>query len=80
MDFKTAVEETARGVRLEDIAQELMVPEAQIRQALLDPSDRFYRPPPPTWKRAVARLAWERGGLLHALARKLEQEAEVAIT
>lgn len=61
------------GVTLGDLAEDLGVSEAGIRQARLDPAASGYRSPPEGWPAAVARLARRRARELEELADGLQQ-------
>lgn len=74
MDFIAATDQLSRKVSHEDLAGELGVSLAAIRQARMDPDSDGYRRPPDGWKAAVAGLARRRAGELLELAAHLEGE------
>ena len=57
MNFKQATDFLFDGVDHEQLARELGVSVASIRQARLKPTANAHRSPPPHWQEAVARLA-----------------------
>lgn len=57
MNFKSATDIVIQPVRLPQLARELGVSEAAVRQARLQPNARAYRKPPENWQRAVIRIA-----------------------
>lgn len=56
MDFKSATDAIIQPVRLPELAKELEVSEASIRQARLKPDARAFRKPPENWQRGVIRI------------------------
>lgn len=73
MNFKEATDLLIQRVTVADIAEACGSHVNSVERARLDPNTRSYREPPPTWVRAVARLARERGVQLVSLADRLEQ-------
>lgn len=72
MDYKTATDLLLDKVTTDDLAQALGASQNAVVRARLDPDTRSWRPPPPGWPFAIARLARERGGELLRLAEELE--------
>ena len=73
MDFKEISDRaTSTCITLADIGDATGVEGHSIRRARLDPATRSYRPPPPGWEKAIARLARARAGELVKLAEELE--------
>ena len=70
MTFKKATDRLFSRIDHENLAKELGVSVASIRQARLSPDALAHRSPPPDWEPAVIRLAKER--VLHF--RKLVEE------
>jgi hypothetical protein len=74
MDFKRATDALFERVSHEDLADELGVSIAAIRQARLELRANAHRPPPKGWERAVAQLAENRIRRYHELIGELERE------
>jgi hypothetical protein len=72
MDYKTATDALFNRVSHEDLAEELGVSVAAIRQARLDVSAKAHRPPPRGWELAVIGLAENRIRRYHELIGQLE--------
>lgn len=72
MDFKTASDALFSRVAHEDLADQLGVSIAAIRQARLDVSAKAHRPPPKGWERALVELAENRIRRYHELIGVLE--------
>ena len=74
MNFKQATERAiSTCITLADIAGGSGATHHSIRRARLDPDTDSYRPPPPGWEGAIAKLARERAGELTELAEELER-------
>jgi hypothetical protein len=73
MDFKTATDALFDRVSHEDLALELGVSIAAIRQARLELSAKAHRPPPKNWEDAVVGLAENRIRRYHELIGQLER-------
>ncbi len=71
MNFKKATDGLFNRVSHEDLAEQLAVSIAAIRQARLDPGAKAYRAPPKGWERAVADLAENRIRHYHQLLGEL---------
>ena len=78
MNYREVLDRVSPCIPIEHIAQEARVDESRIRRARLEPASEFYLPPPPNWRRVIVRLAWEKSGLLLALANELERDADQA--
>ena len=76
--YEEVMDEISRCIPLEHIAQEAGVTETAIERTQLDRSDKSYLRPPPNWRPVIARLAWERSGVLIALAQELDEQADSA--
>ena len=79
MDFREATDELFDRVAHEDLAKELGVSVALIRQARLQPNAGAHRTPPAEWEIAVIRLAEDRARRYRRLVDRLRQPAS-AIT
>lgn len=71
MDFKKATDTLFDGATHSDLAKELGVSVASIRQARLASTAKAYRSPPDRWRAAVAAVAEKRGRRLMRLAEQL---------
>jgi DNA-binding GntR family transcriptional regulator len=74
MNFKAATDALFERVSHEDLADELGVSIAAIRQARLELSANAHRPAPKGWERAVVQLAENRIRLYHELIGELERQ------
>lgn len=72
VDYKTATDRLFGRITAADLAEEIGVSQNAVARARLDPSTRDYRPPPPGWQAAVARLADTYAAKLLALKKELE--------
>jgi hypothetical protein len=75
MNFKEATDGLFRRVSHEDLAEQLGVSVAAIRQARLDPAANAYRAPPKGWERAIVELAENRIRHYHQLLGELERDS-----
>lgn len=73
MNYKEATDRLFERITAEDLATELGVSQNAVARARLDPATRGYRPPPPGWQQAVARLAGNRVRELLKLQQELER-------
>ena len=73
MNFKKATDGLFKRVSHEDLADQLGVSVAAIRQARLDVSAKAHREPPKRWEQAVAELAENRIRQYHELIGELER-------
>ena len=71
MDFKQATDGLFARVDHAQLAENLAVSVASIRQARLRPGASAHRPPPPDWEPAVVRLAEQRVDHLRALIQQV---------
>jgi hypothetical protein len=71
MDFKKATDALLSRVDHSDLAKELGVSVALIRQARLRPDASAHRSPPADWQMAVLRLAEDRARHFNRLAERL---------
>ena len=76
MDFKTATDSLFGRVEHGDLADQLGVSVAAIRQARLHLSAKAHRPPPKEWERAVVELAENRIRRYHELIGQLENRSK----
>lgn len=72
MKFKDAVDELGARVTHEEVARNLGVSVASVRQYRLDPDANAHRTPPASWRRVLAKLARSRAKELDALANRLD--------
>ncbi len=75
MDFKEATDRLTDRVTHEELAGQLGVSVASIRQARLSEGAAARRAPPSDWQRAVLRLARERIRHFQRLVEELERAA-----
>ena len=75
MDYKDATDRLFERITAADLAQQLGVSQNAVARARLDPATRDYRPPPTSWRAAIARLAAERAAALLELQAELEKDA-----
>jgi hypothetical protein len=73
MNFKTATDSLFDRLEHADLADQLGVSVAAIRQARLDLSAKAHRSPPKDWERAVVELAENRIRHYHELIGELER-------
>ncbi len=71
MDFKKTTDDLFRRVTHDDLAGELGVSVALIRQARLSPDAEAHRSPPEGWERAALRLAENAATHYERVARRL---------
>lgn len=71
MDFRAATD--LLGLPLADVARELGVSEALVKQARMAPGVRGYRAPPARWETTIARLLRERARAILDGAGELEE-------
>lgn len=71
MNFTEATNILCDGVGHTELAEELGVSVATVRQARLNPQAKAHRQPPQGWEQAVARLADKRARQLSRLAERL---------
>lgn len=71
MDFREAVTRLTERHTRADLARELGVSFASVKQALLPETSAATRPPPAGWPAVLARLADERAERLQELAAEL---------
>lgn len=76
MDFRKATDALFSPVNHAELAKELGVSVALIRQARLSPEASAHRSPPEGWEQAVARLAEARVARYRQLATKLSQTSQ----
>ncbi len=72
MDFKKATDILFDDLTHEDLAMTLDVSIAAIRQARLGKTAKAHRQPPPSWEKAIERLAKRRIRELSTLANSLK--------
>jgi transposase len=72
MDFREATESLCAGLSHEELAKELGVSVATIRQARLRPEAKAHRSPPDNWREAVRRLAEQRASQYQRLISELD--------
>jgi hypothetical protein len=76
MDFKAATDILFAHARQEELAEELGISIASIRQARLRADAKGYRTPPVGWEKAVVKLAEQHSKELAGLANKLRNAKE----
>lgn len=74
MNFKEATDGLFKRVSHEELADQLGVSVAAIRQARLDPAAKAHRSPPNGWEKAVVELAENRIRHYHQLVGELEKQ------
>ena len=75
MDFKEATDRLMEaGLTAHDVAGALGLATQTVRAMRLDPSSSAHRTAPGGWRKALAKLAQERGEELRELAETLEAE------
>ncbi len=74
MNFKEATDGLFDRISHEELAEDLGVSVASIRQARLDPKARAYRTPPPNWQEGVIRLSEKHMAKHHRLVEKLVKD------
>ncbi len=74
MDFKKATDQLFDGVSHADLAEELLVSIAAIRQARLSPKAKAFRQPPPGWENGALRLAKRESVKFQQLIEELQAE------
>jgi hypothetical protein len=74
MNFRSATDRLFHRVSHEDLAEQLGVSVAAIRQARLDPGVKAYRTPPKGWEQAVVDLAKNRIRHYHQLLGELTKD------
>lgn len=75
MKFNDATDILFNKVTHEELANELGVSVALIRQARLPTNANAHRRPPKGWEKAISRLAERHGSRLIELARRLKKDA-----
>jgi hypothetical protein len=76
MDFREATDALFACVTHEDLARELNVSVAAVRQARLKPHAQAHRAPPRRWEDAVMQLAQDRAAHYQRLVDNLRRAAE----
>ncbi|MBA2525307.1 MAG: hypothetical protein H0V18_05910 [Pyrinomonadaceae bacterium] len=74
MDFREATDQLFHQIDHEELADELNVSVASIRQARLKPDSMAHRTPPKQWERAVLLLAKRQIEHFHKLEQKLRRD------
>ena len=79
MDFREATDHLFDGVPHKDLAKELGVSVAAVRQARLQGSAKAHRSPPPDWEAGVIHLATEQIQRYRKLISNLSREGQKSL-